>query len=112
MVMDDTLPAALATNLDAAFERLVRSHQDRLYTIALRLLGDPRDAEGAAQAPVARRPRRRSALPARPPAGPGGWRGPRPPGRTARSPAIRPSASASSGSDHGSPRSSSISAAT
>ena len=47
--MDDTLPAALATDLDAAFERLVRSHQDRLYTIALRLLGDPRDAEEVAQ---------------------------------------------------------------
>jgi RNA polymerase sigma-70 factor (ECF subfamily) len=47
--MDDTLPAALASDLDAAFERLVRSHQDRLYTIALRLLGDPRDAEEVAQ---------------------------------------------------------------
>ena len=47
--MDDTLPAALAADLDAAFERLVRSHQDRLYTIALRLLGDPRDAEEVAQ---------------------------------------------------------------
>ena len=47
--MDDTLPAALATDLDAAFETLVRSHQDRLYTIALRLLGDPRDAEEVAQ---------------------------------------------------------------
>src|SRR4028118_2318991 len=49
MVMDDTLPAALATDLDGAFETLVRSHQDRLYTIALRLLGDPRDAEEVAQ---------------------------------------------------------------
>ena len=28
---------------------LVRDHQDRLYSIALRLLGDPRDAEEAAQ---------------------------------------------------------------
>jgi RNA polymerase sigma-70 factor (ECF subfamily) len=49
MDMDDTLPAALAADLDAAFERLVRSHQDRLYSIALRLLGDPRDAEEVAQ---------------------------------------------------------------
>jgi RNA polymerase sigma-70 factor (ECF subfamily) len=49
MVMDDTLPAALATDLDGAFETLVRSHQDRLYTIALRLLGDPRDAEEVTQ---------------------------------------------------------------
>jgi len=47
--MDDTLPAALAIDLDAAFERLVRSHQDRLYSIALRVLGDPRDAEEVTQ---------------------------------------------------------------
>src|ERR687894_2555742 len=47
--MDDTLPGALAADLDTAFERLVRSHQDRLYTIALRMLGDPRDAEEVAQ---------------------------------------------------------------
>jgi RNA polymerase sigma factor (sigma-70 family) len=47
--MDDTLPAALATDLDGAFERLVHEHQNRLYTIALRLLGDARDAEEVAQ---------------------------------------------------------------
>ena len=47
--MNANLTAALATDLDAAFERLVLTHQDRLYTIALRLLGDARDAEEVAQ---------------------------------------------------------------
>jgi RNA polymerase sigma-70 factor (ECF subfamily) len=47
--MDGPLLADLATDLDATFERLVLAHQDRLYTIALRLLGDPRDAEEVAQ---------------------------------------------------------------
>ncbi|MDQ2966360.1 MAG: RNA polymerase sigma factor, partial [Chloroflexota bacterium] len=43
------LATDLATDLDATFERLVLGHQDRLYTIALRLLGNPRDAEEVAQ---------------------------------------------------------------
>ncbi len=47
--MDDALPSALATDLDGAFERLVLDHQDRLYSIALRVLGDPRDAEEVTQ---------------------------------------------------------------
>jgi RNA polymerase sigma-70 factor (ECF subfamily) len=47
--MDDALPAALAIDLDGSFERLVREHQDRLYSIALRILGDGRDAEEVAQ---------------------------------------------------------------
>jgi RNA polymerase sigma-70 factor (ECF subfamily) len=46
---DDRLTADLARNLDGHFETLVLAHQDRLYTIALRMLGDPRDAEEAAQ---------------------------------------------------------------
>ena len=46
---DDRLAADLARDLDATFEHLVIAHQDRLYTIALRMLGDPRDAEEAAQ---------------------------------------------------------------
>lgn len=46
---DDALTARLARDLDGSFEALVLAHQDRLYTIALRLLGDPRDAEEAAQ---------------------------------------------------------------
>ena len=47
--MNANLTAALATDLDAAFERLVLTHQDRLYSICLRLLGDARDAEEVAQ---------------------------------------------------------------
>jgi RNA polymerase sigma-70 factor (ECF subfamily) len=46
---DVSLTIALADDLDGAFERLVRSHQDRLYSIALRMLGDVGDAEEAAQ---------------------------------------------------------------
>ena len=46
---DDTLLARLADDLDGTFEALVRAHQDRLYTIALRLLGSPSDAEEIAQ---------------------------------------------------------------
>ena len=48
--MDDIdLTDRLATDLDAAFETLVRGHADRLYGIALRLTGDARDAEEIAQ---------------------------------------------------------------
>ena len=49
MDTDIALAARLAQELDAAFPALVAGHQDRLYTIALRLLGDPRDAEEVAQ---------------------------------------------------------------
>jgi RNA polymerase sigma-70 factor (ECF subfamily) len=49
MDTDSTLLAALANDLDGTFETLVREHEDRLYSIALRVLGDPRDAEEAAQ---------------------------------------------------------------
>jgi RNA polymerase sigma-70 factor (ECF subfamily) len=49
MDTDDELIAGLATDLDRTFEALVLAHQDRLYTIALRTLGDPSDAEEAAQ---------------------------------------------------------------
>lgn len=49
METDGTLIAALARDLDGTFEALVLAHQDRLYSIALRMLGDPRDAEEAAQ---------------------------------------------------------------
>jgi RNA polymerase sigma-70 factor (ECF subfamily) len=49
MDTDHLLIAALAADLDASFEDLVVAHQDRLYSIALRMLGDPSDAEEAAQ---------------------------------------------------------------
>jgi RNA polymerase sigma-70 factor, ECF subfamily len=48
--MDEaTLLAALSDDLDLGFEGLVRARQDRLYSIALRILGDPAEAEDAAQ---------------------------------------------------------------
>jgi RNA polymerase sigma-70 factor (ECF subfamily) len=43
------LTAALARDLDATFEAVVLSQQDRLYTIALRMLGDRGDAEEVVQ---------------------------------------------------------------
>ena len=49
MDADDRLIADLAADLDRAFDALVVAHQDRLYTIALRMLGDTGDAEEAAQ---------------------------------------------------------------
>jgi RNA polymerase sigma-70 factor, ECF subfamily len=49
METDDALTAGLADDLDGTFEALVLAHQDRLYSIALRVMGDPRDAEEAAQ---------------------------------------------------------------
>jgi len=49
MDTDSPLIAALADDLDGSFEALVLAHQDRLYSIALRVLGDSRDAEEAAQ---------------------------------------------------------------
>ena len=49
METDDTLTAGLADDLDGTFEALVLAHQDRLYSIALRIMGDSRDAEEAAQ---------------------------------------------------------------
>ncbi len=48
--MDDTtLAAALAHDLDGSFEALVRSHVDRCHAIALRVLGNPHDAEEVTQ---------------------------------------------------------------
>jgi RNA polymerase sigma-70 factor (ECF subfamily) len=49
MDTDDALIAGLAHDLDGTFERLVLAHQDRCYSIALRMLGDPGAAEEAAQ---------------------------------------------------------------
>lgn len=49
MDTDDALIVGLTRDLDGTFEALVLAHQDRLYSIALRVLGDPADAEEAAQ---------------------------------------------------------------
>lgn len=46
---DESLTAALATDLDGSFEALVLAYQDRLYAFGLRLTGSPRDAEEIAQ---------------------------------------------------------------
>jgi RNA polymerase sigma-70 factor (ECF subfamily) len=47
--LEAALTGRLATDLDDAFEGLVRAHLDRLFTIALRILNDRGDAEEAAQ---------------------------------------------------------------
>jgi RNA polymerase sigma-70 factor (ECF subfamily) len=46
---DSQLIEAAARDLDGTFEAVVVAHQDRLYSIALRMLGDAPDAEEAAQ---------------------------------------------------------------
>ena len=45
----DPLVAALADDLAGTFERVVLAYQDRLFTFALRLCGDRRDAEEVTQ---------------------------------------------------------------
>ena len=48
--MDDTtLAERLARDLDGSFEALVHAHIDRCHAIALRVLGNPRDAEEVTQ---------------------------------------------------------------
>ncbi|MEW6226018.1 MAG: RNA polymerase sigma factor [Chloroflexota bacterium] len=48
--MDDTeLADRLARDLDGTYEVLVRAHVDRCHAIALRVLGNPHDAEEVAQ---------------------------------------------------------------
>jgi RNA polymerase sigma-70 factor (ECF subfamily) len=47
--VDEALIGRLAADLDAAFPTLVERHQDRLFTIAVRVLGNRSDAEEAAQ---------------------------------------------------------------
>lgn len=45
----DELPARLATDLDGSFVDLVRSHQDLVFGVALRVVGDGASAEDVAQ---------------------------------------------------------------
>ena len=49
MTDEEALAAALADDLDAHFEHLVRVFQDRLYGFALRLTRSPQDAEESTQ---------------------------------------------------------------
>lgn len=42
---EQELPTALAADLDSNFERFVEVYQHRLYAFALRLIGNPHDAE-------------------------------------------------------------------
>jgi RNA polymerase sigma factor (sigma-70 family) len=49
MEMEPDLPDRLARDLDGAFEELVRGHERLLYGLALRVVGDARDAEEVAQ---------------------------------------------------------------
>jgi RNA polymerase sigma-70 factor (ECF subfamily) len=49
MDTERALLADLARDLDGSFEALVLAHQDRLYSIALRFIGDAHEAEEAAQ---------------------------------------------------------------
>ena len=49
MPQEHALEAALAQDLEGCFERMVREYQDRLYSFAHRLAGNPQDAEEIAQ---------------------------------------------------------------
>ncbi|HSE96284.1 MAG TPA: RNA polymerase sigma factor [Methylomirabilota bacterium] len=49
MADDNSLPAALAADLDGTFEAVVLAFQDRLYAFALRLTGSPGDAREIVQ---------------------------------------------------------------
>jgi RNA polymerase sigma-70 factor (ECF subfamily) len=46
---DEKLSASLVTNLECGFEQVVLAYQHRLYGFALRLSGNPEDAEEIAQ---------------------------------------------------------------
>ncbi|MBW3614834.1 MAG: RNA polymerase sigma factor [Actinobacteria bacterium] len=49
MAGDGSLGRRLAADLDATFPDIVRTHQGRVYSIALQLTGAPAEAEDAAQ---------------------------------------------------------------
>ena len=60
----DDLTARLAHDLDGAFPTLVTEHVDRLYSVALRTLGDPMDAEEVASDALVRAHRALASYPA------------------------------------------------
>src|SRR5512141_774649 len=64
MTGEQTLEACLARDLDGCFERMVREYQDRLYSFAHRLSGNPQDAEEIAQDAFVRAYRAMRAYPA------------------------------------------------
>jgi RNA polymerase sigma-70 factor (ECF subfamily) len=64
MIDEEALATRLAVDLDAHFESLVRTYQDRLYGFALRLTGSPPDAEECTQDTFFRAYRALSAYPA------------------------------------------------
>lgn len=64
MVQDDELRDRLAEDLDGAFEDLVRSYQDRLFSFAMRLTARREDAEEIAQDAFVRAYRALAAYPA------------------------------------------------
>lgn len=74
MASDEALASALADNLDGAFEALVCCWSQRLYAFALRMSGQPRDAEELVEETLAQAwralggyaPERRRALRLRP----------------------------------------------
>lgn len=74
MMSDAALASALADNLDSAFEWLAHAWSQRLYAFALRMTGQPRDAEELTQETLVRAwralsdysPERRRALHLRP----------------------------------------------
>jgi len=58
------LARRLARDLDGSFDDLVLAHQDRLFTIARRVLGDPSDAEEVTQDALVRAYRALAGYPA------------------------------------------------
>ena len=61
---ENELNAALAVDVEGAFERLVGTYQHRLYAFALRMCGSPQDAEEVAQDAFVRAYRALRAYPA------------------------------------------------
>jgi len=64
MDTDLVLAGRLADDLDGSFEALVLAHQDRLYTIAYRFLGNGHDAEDVTQDALVRAYRALAGYPA------------------------------------------------